>query len=206
MYKKSTITGHFGNSSQSVLFACSSNTLPKHPYFRVLNCPIKPPEILKGDITKLNVDAIVNAANKTLLGGGGVDGAIHRAAGYELLEECRSLNGCETGQAKITKGYKLPAKFIIHTVGPVWYGGNKNEREMLKSCYKTTLELTKKFDIKMIAFPAISCGIYRFPLDEASKIAIDTIKEYLQHNNNLDKVILIDINDEIVEKYKNLII
>ena len=163
-------------------------------------------EILKGDITKLNVDAIVNAANKTLLGGGGVDGAIHRAAGYELLEECRSLNGCETGQSKITKGYKLPAKFIIHTVGPVWYGGNKNEREMLKSCYKTSLELTKKFDIKTIAFPAISCGIYKFPLDEASKIAIDTIKEYLQHNNNLDKVILIDINDEIVERYKNLIL
>ena len=162
-------------------------------------------EIIKGDITKLNVDAIVNAANRTLLGGGGVDGAIHRAAGRELLKECRTLNGCETGQSKITKGYNLPAKFVIHTVGPVWYGGNKNERELLKSCYNTALNLAKEHGIKTIAIPAISCGIYHFPLDEACKIATETVKEFISNNDCFEKVIFIDINDAIIEIYNRIL-
>lgn len=140
-----------------------------------------------------------------MLGGGGVDGAIHRAAGSGLLEECRTLNGCETGQSKITKGYNLPAKFVIHTVGPVWNGGNKNERELLKSCYKTALNLAKENGIKTIAFPAISCGAYGFPLDEACKIATDTIKEFIKENDCLEKVIFIDINDTIIEIYKRIL-
>lgn len=159
-------------------------------------------EILKGDITKLKVDAIVNAANRTLLGGGGVDGAIHRAAGKELLAECRTLNGCETGQSKITKGYNLPAKYVIHTVGPVWYGGNKNEPGLLKSCYTTALNLAKENNIKTIAFPAISCGVYHFPIDKASKIAYDTVREFINKNDCLEKVIFIDINDRIIETYR----
>lgn len=159
-------------------------------------------EVLKGDITKLKVDAIVNAANTSLLGGGGVDGAIHRAAGPELLEECRTLNGCETGQSKITKGYNLPAKYVIHTVGPVWHGGNKNERELLKSCYNTSLNLAKENGIKTIAFPAISCGVYRFPSDEACKIATETVREFIANNDCFEKVIFIDINDAIIEIYK----
>ena len=159
-------------------------------------------KILKGDITKLKVDAIVNAANRTLLGGGGVDGSIHRAAGKELLAECRTLNGCETGQSKITKGYKLPAKYVIHTVGPVWYGGNKNEPELLKSCYTTALNLAKKNNIKTIAFPAISCGVYNFPIDKACKIAYDTVTEFINKYNCFEKVIFIDINDRIIETYR----
>ena len=156
----------------------------------------------KGDITKLSVDAIVNAANTSLLGGGGVDGAIHRAAGHGLLEECITLNGCKTGQSKITKGYNLPAKFVIHTVGPIWYGGNKNERKLLKSCYITALNLAKENGIKTIAFPAISCGVYHFPLEEACKIAIDTVREFISKNNCFEKIIFIDINDAIIDIYK----
>lgn len=161
-------------------------------------------EVLKGDITKLEVDAIVNAANTSLLGGGGVDGAIHRAAGPELLEECRTLNGCQTGQSKITKGYNLPAKFVIHTVGPVWHGGNKSERALLKSCYTTALNLAKENGIKTIAFPAISCGVYHFPLEEACNIATDTVREFIIKNDCLEKVIFIDINDAIIAIYKRI--
>ena len=156
----------------------------------------------KGDITKLSVDAIVNAANTSLLGGGGVDGAIHRAAGHGLLEECITLNGCKTGQSKITKGYNLPAKFVIHTVGPIWYGGNENERELLKSCYITALNLAKENGIKTIAFPAISCGVYHFPLEEACKIATDTVREFISKNDCFEKIVFIDINDAIIDIYK----
>lgn len=162
-------------------------------------------QVLKGDITKLKVDAIVNAANTSLLGGGGVDGAIHRAAGKELVEECRTLNGCKTGQSKITKGYNLPAKYVIHTVGPVWHGGNKKERELLKSCYETALNLAKGNGIKTLAFPSISCGIYHFPLEEACKIATDAVSEFITKCDCFEKVIFIDINDAIIEIYKRIL-
>ncbi len=162
-------------------------------------------QVLKGDITKLKVDAIVNAANTSLLGGGGVDGAIHRAAGKELVEECRTLNGCKTGQSKITKGYNLPAKYVIHTVGPVWHDGNKKERELLKSCYETALNLAKENGIKTLAFPSISCGIYHFPLEEACKIATDAVSEFITKCDCFEKVIFIDINDAIIEIYKRIL-
>ena len=161
-------------------------------------------EVVKGDITTLGVDAIVNAANTSLLGGGGVDGAIHRAAGSKLLEECRTLNGCETGQSKITNGYNLPCKYVIHTVGPVWHGGKYNERELLKSCYMTALNLAKEKGIKTIAFPAISCGVYHFPVEEACEIAMNTVKEFLENNPTPEKVIFVDINDNVINIYKQM--
>ena len=159
----------------------------------------------KGDITELNVDAIVNAANRTLLGGGGVDGAIHRAAGKELLKECKTLNGCETGNSKITQGYKLNAKHIIHTVGPVWKGGSSNEKELLKSCYTTSLKLAVENNIKTIAFPNISTGIYGFPKEKAAKIAINTVKEFIENNENIKEVIFVVFEYVNYELYNKLL-
>ena len=145
-------------------------------------------EIIQGDITKQSVDAIVNAANCSLLGGGGVDGAIHRAAGPELLAECRTLGGCKTGEAKITRGYKLPAKYVIHTPGPVWHGGNKDEADKLRSCYRNCLVLASENGCKTVDFPAISTGVYHFPLEKASEIAIKTIAEYLFEHPEIERV------------------
>lgn len=162
-------------------------------------------EIFEGDITTLNVDAIVNAANRSLLGGGGVDGAIHRAAGHQLLEECRTLGGCETGQAKITRGYKLPAKYVIHTVGPVWYGGNKNEDELLSNCYKNSLKLALNHKLKSIAFPSISTGAYGFPFERAAKIAVKSVQDFLEVNKTMEKVVFVCFGKDAFEVYKNLL-
>ena len=159
-------------------------------------------EIEKGDITKLKVDAIVNAANTSLLGGGGVDGAIHRAAGPKLLEECRTLNGCPTGEAKITRGYNLPAKYVIHTVGPVWSGGNHNEETLLANCYRNSLHLAVENKIKSIAFPAISTGVYHFPIEQATKIAVKETKEFLEKNKFIQKVIFVCFDEDTYRVYK----
>ena len=157
--------------------------------------------VIQDDITQLQVDAIVNAANNSLLGGGGVDGAIHRAAGPELLEECRKLHGCDTGQAKITKGYHLRAKWVIHTVGPVWEGGNCGEDELLAQCYRNSLALAVQNSIKTIAFPAISTGAYGFPLHRATKIAVSEVNKFLQSNNSLEQVIFVCFGQNAYHSY-----
>jgi O-acetyl-ADP-ribose deacetylase (regulator of RNase III) len=157
---------------------------------------------LKTDITKLEVDVIVNAANKSLLGGGGVDGAIHRAAGPQLLEECKTLDGCDTGKAKITKGYQLPAKHVIHAVGPVWRGGNVNEDELLASCYRESLNIAAKNNLKTIAFPNISTGVYGFPKDRAAKIAVKTVKDFLNEHDEIEKVIFAIFDEENLRIYE----
>ena len=159
----------------------------------------------RGDITQLKVDAIVNAANQTLLGGGGVDGAIHRAAGPELLKECRTLNGCETGYAKITQGYKLPAKFVIHTVGPMYYNGRNNEEEKLASCYRRSLEIAEIHQVKSIAFPNISTGVYGYPKEEAAQIAIQTVRHFAEKKNQIDEVIFCVFDEENYLLYQQLL-
>lgn len=159
-------------------------------------------EVILGDITKQEVDAIVNAANTTLLGGGGVDGAIHRAAGPELVRECSRLDGCPTGDAKITKGFRLPAKYVIHTVGPVWKGGKSGEDDLLRNCYRNSLELAKQNDVKTIAFPSISTGAYRFPVSRAAKIALNTVAECVKSMKCFDRVFFVCFSRDDLEVYK----
>ena len=159
-------------------------------------------ELQRGDITKLAVDAIVNAANSSLLGGGGVDGAIHRAAGPELVAECRTLGGCPTGEARITRGYRLPAKHVIHTVGPVWRGGSQGEADLLASCYRASFRLAIEHAIRSIAFPAISCGIYGYPIDEATAIAVREARVFANTNPEVDRVIFVAFGEEIHEAYR----
>jgi O-acetyl-ADP-ribose deacetylase (regulator of RNase III) len=158
-------------------------------------------EVIQADITKLQVDAIVNAANNTLLGGGGVDGAIHRAAGPALLAECRLLNGCKTGEAKITKGYNLPAHFVIHTVGPVWKGGDKGEPDLLAACYRESLKLAVANHIETIAFPAISCGAYYYPVHQAAKIAINETSQFLENHPSIQKVYLTCLEYDVFKAF-----
>jgi O-acetyl-ADP-ribose deacetylase (regulator of RNase III) len=159
----------------------------------------------KGDITKQKVDAIVNAANNSLLGGGGVDGAIHRAAGPELIEYNRRLGGCLTGEAKISPGFKLPAKYVIHTVGPIWQDGNHNEDELLANCYRNSLEMAVENDVKTIAFPSISTGAYHFPLERAVKIAVREVKNLLEKNDIIEKVIFVGFDDETCNTYRQIL-
>jgi O-acetyl-ADP-ribose deacetylase len=162
-------------------------------------------EVVLGDITQVKADGIVNAANRSLLGGGGVDGAIHRAAGPGLLEECKRLNGCETGEAKITKGYNLDAKYVIHTVGPVWYGGANDEHQLLASCYQNSLKLAKEKKLKSLAFPGISTGVYGFPREQAALIAVTETKRFMEKNSYPEKVSFIAFDEENYELYQSLL-
>ena len=161
--------------------------------------------VIKSDITQLEVDAIVNAANKSLLGGGGVDGAIHRAAGSELLDECKTLGGCETGEAKLTKGYKLKASYVIHTVGPVWNGGTRGEDQLLTNCYKNSLQLANNISLKSIAFPAISTGVYRFPIDRACRIALKSIRAHLKSDDSINEIYLVCFDRDVYDQYNTLV-
>jgi O-acetyl-ADP-ribose deacetylase (regulator of RNase III) len=161
-------------------------------------------KIVEGDITKQDVDAIVNAANTSLLGGGGVDGAIHRAAGPELLEETRKIGGCPTGEARVSKGYHLPAKWVIHTVGPVWGGGRKNEDNLLASCYRNSLKEAERLGVKTIAFPSISTGVYRFPLERATEIAMKETKKFLEKNDTIETVVFVCFGQEVTKTYKEV--
>ena len=162
-------------------------------------------QLIQADITTLHVDAIVNAANSSLLGGGGVDGAIHRAAGKGLLTECQSLNGCQVGEAKKTKGYKLPARFVIHTVGPVWHGGHKGEAENLRNCYLNSLKLASENGLHSIAFPGISTGVYGYPKQLAAAIAVKTVSEFLMNNKEIKEVIFVVFDSESYAIYQGLL-
>jgi O-acetyl-ADP-ribose deacetylase len=159
-------------------------------------------QIIAGDITKLAVDAIVNAANTSLLGGGGVDGAIHRAAGPELLEETRTIGGCPTGEARVSKGYRLPAKWVIHTVGPIWGGGNRNEDGLLANCYRNSFKAAKEKGVKTIAFPSISTGAYGFPLERATEIALRETKKFLAEEETVTKVVFVCFGENVLNTYK----
>jgi O-acetyl-ADP-ribose deacetylase (regulator of RNase III) len=162
-------------------------------------------QIVRADITELKVDALVNAANTTLLGGGGVDGAIHRAAGPELLAECRALGGCRPGEAKLTRGYRLPARFVIHTVGPVWRSGKQGEAETLANCYRNALQLADQNAALTIAFPAISCGAYGYPIEEATEIAVKTTSAFLENNNTIEKVVFVLFSQDLYNAYQQLL-
>jgi O-acetyl-ADP-ribose deacetylase len=178
---------------------------PKKMYISYLNYFImlhQKIDLIKGDITKINVDCIVNAANNSLLGGGGVDGAIHRAAGPDLYKECKTLGGCPTGYARVTKGYNLPAKYIIHTVGPVWRGGKNREVELLADCYKNSLQLAAENNIKTLAFPAISTGVYSFPKEAACDIAVNEVIQFLRSDLQINKVVFVVFDEENYEIYK----
>jgi O-acetyl-ADP-ribose deacetylase (regulator of RNase III) len=179
--------------------------LISHPPLKSIVSSSAKIDIVRGDITKLEVDAIVNAANTTLLGGGGVDGAIHRAAGPELLSECRALGGCRPGEAKATPGYRLPARFVIHTVGPVWRGGKHGEAETLENCYRNSLQAAVENGVRTIAFPAISCGAYGYPIEEAARIALKTTREFLASTDKIAEVIFVLWGDDTYEAYQRIL-